>query len=177
MAERSLSRTAAGHDARHAGQPRRVRRDSRADRPEPSASGPGSPTRRADAIFHRRQAAKKEAGGPPGQGPWPHEPARTPLQATPHSPISKGTSCSLKSTPCKRQPTSFAGLLGFCEERIPAFRETPGFKGVYLLADRRSGKVVTISLWDSEDDLRQNNQARGAQVREEASSELGRLLR
>jgi heme-degrading monooxygenase HmoA len=65
-----------------------------------------------------------------------------------------------------------AALVKFCEERLPAFRETPGFKGFYLLADRQSGKVVTISLWDSDDDLRQH-EARGAQVREEASSELG----
>ena len=32
---------------------------------------------------------------------------------------------------------------------------------------------MTISLWDSDDDLRRNNEARGAQVRKEASSELG----
>jgi heme-degrading monooxygenase HmoA len=66
-----------------------------------------------------------------------------------------------------------AGLLKFCQEQLPAVRETPGFKGVYLLADRHSGKIMTISLWDSYDDLRQNNEARGAQVRKEASSELG----
>jgi heme-degrading monooxygenase HmoA len=66
-----------------------------------------------------------------------------------------------------------AGLVKWAEERLPAFRDTPGFKGLYLLADRQSGKIVTISLWDSEDDLRQNNEARGAQARREASSELG----
>jgi heme-degrading monooxygenase HmoA len=66
-----------------------------------------------------------------------------------------------------------AGLVTWAEEQLPAFHETSGFRGLYLLADRQSGKVVTISLWDSEDDLRQNNKARGAQVRREASSELG----
>jgi heme-degrading monooxygenase HmoA len=66
-----------------------------------------------------------------------------------------------------------AGLVKWTEEQLPAFRETaPGFKGFYLLADRQSGKVMTISLWDSDEDLRQN-EARGAQVREEANSELG----
>jgi heme-degrading monooxygenase HmoA len=64
-----------------------------------------------------------------------------------------------------------ADLVTWAEEQ-PAFCETPGFRGLSLLADRQSGKVVTISSWDSEDDLRQNNEARGAQVRE-ASSELG----
>ncbi|MEV0797673.1 antibiotic biosynthesis monooxygenase [Kribbella sp. NPDC050281] len=66
-----------------------------------------------------------------------------------------------------------AGLLTFCEEQLPGFREAPGFKGFYLLADHQSGKIVTISLWDSDDDLRSNNEGRGAQARHEASTELG----
>ena len=65
-----------------------------------------------------------------------------------------------------------AGLIKFSEERFPDAREAPGFKGFYLLADRRSGKVVSISLWDSADDLRQF-EAQGAQMRKEASSEVG----
>ena len=65
------------------------------------------------------------------------------------------------------------GLVNWAEERLPAFRDTPGFKGLYVLADQQSGKVVTISLWDSEDDLRRNNEARGAQARREASTDLG----
>ena len=66
-----------------------------------------------------------------------------------------------------------AGLVTWAEERLPAFRDTPGFKGLYVLADQQSGKVVTISLWDSEDDLRRNNETRGAQARRDASTELG----
>ncbi len=65
-----------------------------------------------------------------------------------------------------------AGLIKFSEEGLPAFREAAGFKGFYLLADRQSGKLMTISLWDSEDDLRQL-EARAAQVRKEASSQVG----
>ena len=65
------------------------------------------------------------------------------------------------------------GLLTYCEEQLPSFREAPGFKGFYLLADRRSGKIVTVSLWDSDADLRRNNDGRGAQARQEASAELG----
>ena len=67
-----------------------------------------------------------------------------------------------------------AGLVTWAEEQLPAFRAAAsGFKGLYVLADRHSGKVMTISLWDSEDELRQNNAARGAQVRKEANAELG----
>jgi heme-degrading monooxygenase HmoA len=64
------------------------------------------------------------------------------------------------------------GLIKFSEERFPDAREAPGFKGFYLLADRQNGKIVSISLWDTEDDLRQF-EARGAQMRQEASSEVG----
>lgn len=65
-----------------------------------------------------------------------------------------------------------AGLLTFCQERLPEFRDMPGFAGFYLLADRDSGKILTISLFDTEQQLRQHN-ARGAQVREEADAEVG----
>jgi heme-degrading monooxygenase HmoA len=65
-----------------------------------------------------------------------------------------------------------AGLVTFCEEELPAFRAATGFEGFYLLADRRSGKVVTISLWGSDDALRQL-EARAAQVRRDASSDVG----
>jgi heme-degrading monooxygenase HmoA len=65
-----------------------------------------------------------------------------------------------------------AGLVKFAEEQFPDAREAPGFKGFYLLADHQSGKIVSISLWDSDDDLRQF-EARGAQVRKGASFDLG----
>jgi heme-degrading monooxygenase HmoA len=65
-----------------------------------------------------------------------------------------------------------AGLIKWAGERLPDAREAPGFKGFYLLADRQSGKIVSISLWDSDDDLRQF-EARGARLRKEASSEVG----
>jgi heme-degrading monooxygenase HmoA len=65
-----------------------------------------------------------------------------------------------------------AGLIAFSEERFPDARAAHGFKGFYLLADRQSGKIVSISLWDSDDDLRQF-EGQGAQMRQEASSDLG----
>ena len=68
-------------------------------------------------------------------------------------------------------PDKIAGFVKWSEERLPAAREAPGFRGFYLLADRQSGKVVSISLWDSDD--RGEFEARGDQVRREACSELG----
>ena len=45
----------------------------------------------------------------------------------------------------------------------------PGF---YVLADRASGKLMTISLWDSHEDLHAV-EARAVQVRAEAAQSLG----
>jgi heme-degrading monooxygenase HmoA len=63
-------------------------------------------------------------------------------------------------------------LLKFCQDQLSGF-SAAGFKGLYLLADRENSKVMTISLWDSEDDLRRNHEVQGARVREEARSGLG----
>jgi uncharacterized protein len=65
-----------------------------------------------------------------------------------------------------------AGLVQFSSDGLATIRETPGFAGFYLLADRSDGKVITISLWDSEDSLRQH-EARAVRMRAEAESAAG----
>jgi heme-degrading monooxygenase HmoA len=41
---------------------------------------------------------------------------------------------------------------------VPSLQEVEGFEGVYLLVDRQSGKVLTITLWESEEALRESEQ-------------------
>ena len=36
---------------------------------------------------------------------------------------------------------------------VPAAKQQKGFKGLYLLGDRKTGKGLTISLWDTEADM------------------------
>ena len=36
---------------------------------------------------------------------------------------------------------------------VPAAKQQKGFKGLYLLTDRKTGKGMTISLWETEADL------------------------
>ena len=36
---------------------------------------------------------------------------------------------------------------------VPAAEQQKGFKGLYLLGDRKTGKGLTISLWDTEADM------------------------
>ncbi len=59
------------------------------------------------------------------------------------------------------------------DDTLPPVRERSGFKGGLVLADRNMGKLVTISLWDTEADLRASDPpgyvdavASGAAVRE-----------
>jgi heme-degrading monooxygenase HmoA len=40
-------------------------------------------------------------------------------------------------------------------EQLPTAHELPGFKGFYFLIDRDNEKALVISLWESEEDLRQ----------------------
>ncbi len=47
----------------------------------------------------------------------------------------------------------------FEESVIPAFRTQKGYQGTYFLSDRKSGKSICMSLWDSEQDAVSNEQS------------------
>ena len=51
-------------------------------------------------------------------------------------------------------PDAFDGFIRFAQEQLPATAAQQGFKGCYLLTDRDTGNLVTISLWDSREDVR-----------------------
>jgi heme-degrading monooxygenase HmoA len=40
------------------------------------------------------------------------------------------------------------------ENIVPTLEDVEGFEGVFLLVDRQSGKVLTITLWESEEAMR-----------------------
>jgi heme-degrading monooxygenase HmoA len=40
----------------------------------------------------------------------------------------------------------------FQEQTLPQAEKTPGFKGSYFLADRKSGRIIVIALWESAKD-------------------------
>jgi heme-degrading monooxygenase HmoA len=51
------------------------------------------------------------------------------------------------------------GIKAVQEQVIPAARQMRGFKGILALADRSTGKMIGVTLWESEDDLRQSEEA------------------
>jgi heme-degrading monooxygenase HmoA len=46
-----------------------------------------------------------------------------------------------------------AGIRNFQENVGPTAKKLAGFKGSYLLVDRKSGKMLGIALWDTEENL------------------------
>jgi heme-degrading monooxygenase HmoA len=44
-------------------------------------------------------------------------------------------------------------IKSFKEGDIPAAKLQKGFRGCYLLTDRKTGKFISISFWDSKNDV------------------------
>jgi len=42
---------------------------------------------------------------------------------------------------------------------IPAAKSQKGYRGAYLLTDRKTGKAVSVAFWDSEEDAIVNEQS------------------
>jgi hypothetical protein len=55
---------------------------------------------------------------------------------------------------------------------IPASKVLPGFKNGYWYADRKSGKMIALTLFETEKDL-ESSEASASQVRKTASEKLG----
>jgi heme-degrading monooxygenase HmoA len=58
------------------------------------------------------------------------------------------------------------------ESSVSAVEELEGEQGVMLLIDRDSGKVITITFWDTEEHLRSSAE-RANTIRQQASSTAG----
>lgn len=51
------------------------------------------------------------------------------------------------------------GIKLFDESVIPAAKSQNGYSGAYLLIDRKEGKVVSITLWNYEEDAMANEKS------------------
>jgi heme-degrading monooxygenase HmoA len=50
-------------------------------------------------------------------------------------------------------PQGFDSFIGLARDQLPGASQQPGFKGFYLLTDAGTGKVITISLWDTREQM------------------------
>ena len=58
------------------------------------------------------------------------------------------------------------------EQILPAARLQDGFKGIYLLFDRETGRSLSITLWETEADMQASEEAAN-RVREESVRAAG----
>jgi uncharacterized protein len=52
-------------------------------------------------------------------------------------------------------------FIGSVQQQLPGARQQPGFKGFYLLTDAETGKIMTISLWDTREQMPSGVQDQG----------------
>jgi len=60
----------------------------------------------------------------------------------------------------------------FARQQLPSARQQPGFKRFYLLTDAETGKVITISLWDTREQMAAA-EAPGARLTAQAAPATG----
>lgn len=61
------------------------------------------------------------------------------------------------------------------EQILPAARLMDGFKGIYLLFDRESGKSLSVTLWETEADMQASEEA-ASRVRAESADTSGETV-
>lgn len=64
------------------------------------------------------------------------------------------------------------GLRHVREQVLPLIQQQEGFEGFIVLADRQSGKVIGVSLWESEQAMQASEQV-GDRTRSESAEATG----
>lgn len=62
--------------------------------------------------------------------------------------------------------------LRYTEELLPQVRQIAGFGGVYTLADRQTGRTMSITLWHSEEDMRAS-ETEADRIRQDSTERAG----
>ena len=61
------------------------------------------------------------------------------------------------------------------EQILPAARLMEGFKGIYILFDRESGKSLSVTLWETEADMQASEEAAN-RARTESAETSGEIV-
>jgi len=67
----------------------------------------------------------------------------------------------------------FENVIGLAEQQLPAAKQMPGFLGFYLLADDETGKLITISFWETREHMEEVARGTGAGVHDEGIEATG----
>lgn len=69
-------------------------------------------------------------------------------------------------------PGQLDHAITLARDQLPTAVQQPGFRGFYLLTDAETGKVMTISLWETREQL-DAVEARAAEIRRAEAPALG----
>jgi heme-degrading monooxygenase HmoA len=69
-------------------------------------------------------------------------------------------------------PGQLDGAIALARDQLPAAAGQPGFGGFYLLTDAGTGKVMTVSLWQTREQL-DAVEAQAAEIRRAEAPALG----
>jgi steroid delta-isomerase-like uncharacterized protein len=84
-----------------------------------------------------------------------------------------GAGLYARLTSLQGKPEKVADGIRYMQETVvPAAQQLSGFRGLISLADRKSGKGVSLTLWESEDALRRSEEA-GKRLRSDAATRFG----
>jgi heme-degrading monooxygenase HmoA len=61
------------------------------------------------------------------------------------------------------------------EEFIPAAQQSGGFEGMYILADRESGKALSVTFWSTREDMQASEEQANRSREEAAHDAQGRV--
>lgn len=61
------------------------------------------------------------------------------------------------------------------EKIVPQLHRTDGFRGLYALADRATGKTMSITLWDSQEALQTSEEAADRMRRDSTDAARGQI--
>jgi len=67
----------------------------------------------------------------------------------------------------------FNNLIRLAQEQLPSASERPGFQGYYLLTDDKTGKIITISLWETREQMEAVGQGTAAGIHDHGIQAAG----
>jgi heme-degrading monooxygenase HmoA len=67
----------------------------------------------------------------------------------------------------------FDNALRLARQQLPGARQQPGFQGFYLLTDAKTGKLVTISLWETREHMEAVGRGTATGIHDQGATAMG----
>jgi epsilon-lactone hydrolase len=115
-----------------------------------AATAPDTPEAKAaiERIAHHLTACLETSGDPPQLSPQSAGAGVTAAFAT-----SQESRMFARVITAQAGPQGLDSVIGLAREQLPGASDQPGFRGFYLLTNAETGKAMTISLWETREQM------------------------